>query len=358
MKYFWPIFLLFTLVVREIFKMHPAWTEYVYSRGIFQVVRYLFDYLTGWLPFPLTYVLFGVVLWKFFAGIRYLFFIGEPVFLQRLAHSSWKIFIFGCGAISVFFWIWGFNYARIPIEQHLNLPKITFQIADIKTALDTQTQVVLLLRPQLQADSSQPVLNEWSVTALEGSIRGDVARTLAQMGYPTPGRIRGRQPFWEGFLMRFGALGIYNPFTGESNIDRGIHFLAKPENLAHEFVHGYGFGDEGTCNFVAYIALQQSDQLPLRYAAELSFWRDLAIAYRQKKPDEYARFRETLPTGFRADLDLINQKTARYPAYFAAFRYKIYDQYLKTQGIPEGMENYQKVIPMVLAYRRRIPSGD
>jgi hypothetical protein len=31
----------------------------------------------------------------------------------------------------------------------------------------------------------------------------------------------------------------------------------------------------------------------------------------------------------------------------------VYDQYLKAQGISEGMENYGKVIPLVLAWRKK-----
>lgn len=353
MRFFWPVFALCTLILREVFRKHPDWTEKIYSRGIFQGIRYLIDALTGWLPFPLTYILLGLLFWQLFVGIRFLFFARQLVFIRRLARSGWRLLTFLCAIIGVFYWIWGFNYSRIPIEQHLCLPDIKLTTADIKTALDTQTRTVLRLRAQIQADSSQPLTNEIPFRTLEQRVRKDVAHTLRQIGYPTPGRIRGRQPFWNGLLLRFGAIGIYNPFSGESNIDPGIHFLTKPIHLAHEFSHGYGFGDEGTCNFLAYIALQQSDQLPLRYAAELDFWRDLAIAYRGAQPEAYLAFRQTLPAGFRADLDAINQKIAQYPEFFAAFRYQVYDHYLKTQGISEGILNYDKVIPMVLAYRER-----
>jgi len=350
-KYFWFFLAGFTLLLRACFQAFPGLTEQVYSRSIFQGIRYAIDTLSGWLPFPLTYILFGVLLWKLAVGMRYLFFNKTTPIRERLLTSGRQSLAFLCGVVVLFHWLWAFNYSRISIEQHLSLPELKLTEQDLKTALDAQTSLVLTLRTQIQPDSSQAIADVFPLEQLEAAVRQEVQRELQRLQYPAPGKPRGRQPFWDGFLLRFGAAGIYNPFTGECNIDQGLHFLTKPYNLAHEFCHGYGFGDEGTCNFLAYLALEKSEQPMLRYSAELDFWRELAGAYRRLQPDTYAAFRATLPTGFITDLDNIYKKHDQYPEYFAAFRYDMYDRYLKAQGIPEGMANYGKVIPLVLSYR-------
>lgn len=350
-KLFWPLFALLTLLLRTLAQAFPAGTERFYSRGLFQGIRWAMDTLLGWLPFPLVYVLFGVLVWQFAKGIRFLFLNDKLPLRPRLWRTGGTLIAFLCGTVPLFYWLWGYNYSRVPIEQQLALPSVTPSVADIKTALEAQTSVVLALRAQLQPDSSQPIAATLLPNDMENLVRADIVRRLQALGFPTIGKARGRQPFWEGFLLRFGASGIYNPFTGECNIDQGLHFLTKPYNLAHEFCHGYGFGDEGTCNFLAYIALEKSDQPLLRYSAELDYWRTLAGTYRRLQPEVYAPFRKTLPSGFRADLDHIYQKLEQYPEFFEAFRYKVYDQYLKAQGISEGMQNYSKVIPLIMAYR-------
>lgn len=352
-KYFWLFFLAVSLILRAVFQAQPVWTEQLYSRGIFQAIRFVVDYSLGWLPFPAVYILFVVLLWKLGAGLRYLFFENTTALKKRLLTSGRRLLLFLCAVVALFHWMWGYNYSRVPIEQQLALPEITLSADDLKTALDQQTELVLALRMQIQSDTSQPMTQEFPPAQLETAVRQEVAHELQTLQFPTSGRPRGRQPFWNGFLLRFGASGIYNPFTGECNIDRASHFLTKPVNLAHELCHGYGFGDEGTCNFLAYLALERSEQPLLRYSAELDFWRELAGAYRQRNPDTYAAFRATLPTGFRADLDNIYKVLDQYPEFFEAFRYEVYDQYLKAQGISEGMENYGKVIPLVLAYRQK-----
>lgn len=352
-KYFWLVFLVLTLALRACFHAFPGVTEQVYSRGVFQGIRCSLDFLTGWLPFPFTYLIFAGLIW-WGARVVWKFFAKRTLPISRhLLQAGLRLVLFACAIVTLFYWLWGFNYDRIPIEKQLALPEVRLDSAYIKTALDEQTQRVLQLRLLLQADTSKSIDTAFPAEQLETTVRQEVAEQLAALQFPTPGRPRGRQPFWNGFLLRFGAAGIYNPFSGECNIDRALHPLTKPINLAHELCHGYGFGDEGTCNFLAYIALEKSQQPYLRYTAELDFWRELAVAYRQCAPEAYPAFRATLPTGFRSDLDNIYRILDQYPEFFEAFRYRLYDQYLKSQGISEGMANYGKVIPLVLAWRQK-----
>lgn len=349
-KIFWPLFALMTLLLRALAQAYPAVTEQWYSRGLFQGIRWCFDVLLGWLPFPLSYFLFALVLWTLGRGIGRLFFQKNISFKKRAWRAGSGLFAFLCGVIGLFYWLWGYNYNRVPIETQLSLPAVHPTAQDIAAALEAQTALVLSLRPTLQADSSRAIDGPLP-RDMENMVRTEVAQCLQTLGFPASGGVRGRQPFWNGFLLRFGALGVYNPFSGECNIDPALYFLTKPYNLAHEFCHGYGFGDEGTCNFLAYIALARSQQPLLRYSAELDYWRTLAGTYRRLTPETYAKFRKTLPGGFRADLELIYKNLEQYPEFFEAFRYRLYDQYLKAQGMAEGMQNYNKIIPLVMAYR-------
>ncbi len=352
-RYFWPVFLVFTLVIRFFFQGQPAWAEQWYSRGIFQGVRCALDYLTGWIPFPVTYILFGGVLWVLYRGGRQLFQRDAVSWLRRLQHAGWQLLQFVCGTVTLFYWMWGFNYNRIPLEEAILLPQITVNADTIRSMFYRQTQIVLDLRLQLQPDTAQLMPLMPDKTALESQVRSDVEQLLQTMGYPVVGRVRGREPFWDGFLLRFGASGIYNPFTGESNMDGALYDLSKPYVLAHEFGHGYGFGDEGVCNFIGYLSMSRSANLYCRYSAELGFWRELASVYRRLEPETYVTFRAQLPSGFLGDLEKIYERLDKYPEFFSSFRRAAYDQYLKAQGIEEGMKNYDKVIGLVAAWRKR-----
>jgi Protein of unknown function (DUF3810) len=340
-------------LLHRVAQSYPEATERYYTQGVFRLVRWVFDYVLGWLPFPVVYLLFGFVAWRLAKGIGFLAFNHTITPLQKLGLTGSTVLVWVSAIITLFYWLWGFNYSRIPLEQQLKLPEVTMDTSILRGVFELQTEKVLALRAVLQPDTAQGMALQLPAD-MEKEVRAALVTQFKALGIPHTGSPRGRQPFWSGFLIRFGALGIYNPFTGECNVDAGNHDLTKPVHFAHELSHGYGFGDEGVCNFWAYIALEQSDVLLYRYSAELDYWRELAGAYRRSDPDAYVALWRILPVGFRYDLEQIRAATQRYPEFFERFRYKAYNQYLKAQGIREGMANYGKVIPLVAAYRLKM----
>ena len=121
--------------------------------------------------------------------------------------------------------------------------------------------------------------------------------------------------------------------------------------MAHEMAHGYGFADEGTCNFLAFIC-HTNDQNPyIAYATTLGYWRYLASNVRRISPSFFNEKMRKLPSGLRKDLMDIQNYSNGYEDWMPNLQYKMYDAYLKGQGIKEGMLNYNKVIGLVLAYK-------
>jgi hypothetical protein len=310
LRFFWPISLLFTLALRAVFQSHPALTEQVYTRGLFHAIRWVMDYTLGWLPFPAFYLvvtgLLGALAWRIFQS-------NKKPFKKTLQELAWGILNVLCAIITLFFLLWGFNYNRLPVEAQLQLEPAPLDETILKAELERQTAVVLALRNTLQSDTSKTIPDTGLPAGMEAAVRQNVENLHTALHLPAAGRPRGRQPFWNGFLLRFGAAGIYNPFAGEGNIDRGLHFLTKPYCLGHELCHAYGWGDEGTCNFLAYLALREAEAPLLRYSAELGYWRELAAAYRTAQPEGYKEIYLGLPTGFIADLKNIRDALGRYP---------------------------------------------
>ena len=180
-----------------------------------------------------------------------------------------------------------------------------------------------------------------------------VENWLRDNNFPAIGKVRGREIYPKGIFLHFSSSGLYFPFTGEGHVDAGVHALQKPYIIAHEMFHGYGFGDEGTCNFNAFLACIKSNDPYIAYSGHLSYWRTLAINYLRYRPKEYRAFRRTLPLTIQADLDAINEVLISYPDIMPRFRYYAYDAYLKAQGIDEGMKNYNRVIMLVNAWRKQ-----
>jgi hypothetical protein len=332
--------------------MSPDFIERFYSRGLFQAVRFSFDAINRWMPFAMVYLLFfGLLFWL---GWRIRGLVkNTSEWRIKLMNTFTGLLAFAGGAVFFFLFLWGFNYGRIPLETTLSIEPKPLTVSELREELDAETAAVLRLRAAVPGASDSAIARSFLPADLENTMRTQLTRVLQQSGYPTPGKMRGRLLLPKGILLRISTAGVYIPFTGEGHIDAGLHHLQLPFVVAHEMSHGYGFGDEGTCNFLAYLACTQSSDPFLQYVGSLYYWRYVAADYRDFAPEEYEAFRETLPQGLKSDLLAIRNEMAKYPDILPSFRDAAYTVYLQAQGISEGLKNYDRVIMLVHAWRKR-----
>lgn len=331
--------------------MFPASIEYVYSRGIFLGIRAVLDYTIGFIPIPMFYIFFILL-----AG-----FLGKYIkkglqqkkpFKERITKFGFHVVRFFSIIIIWFLLIWGYNYARIPIENQLDLSLKLLSIEDIQEETQWTTRKAIELRKLVEDTDTNALGEEFLPKDLEKEMRASLKSVLAELSYSTFGRVRARE-LHAGVLLRLRTAGIYWFFVGEGNVDSGLHPLQKPFTIAHEMAHGYGFGDEGTCNFLAYLACLKSNHAYVRYAGMLAYWRYIAREYKIRLPQNYEQFRgANLSKGMVNDLEAIYENAQKYPSLFDGVRDATYDTYLKAQGLEDGLENYNRVVILVNAWKR------
>ena len=339
-----------TVLVRILLGNFPHIIEKYYSQGFFLGIRTVIDSTVGLLPIPLIYLFFIVLIISLFVKIRKL--IQTHIsFKNTLGKIVFSLITFLFGLAFFFLVLWGFNYGRVPVEQTLKINPQPLSLVELKTELDQNHQAVVNARNQIPKISSSPIDATFLPTDIENTIRKIVEEELHRLGYKTSGKVRGRLLTPKGILMRIGTSGVYFPWTGECNIDSGLHPVQIPFTLAHEFCHGYGFTDEGTCNFLAYLACIHSDNPMVQYSGFLGYWRYLASSYRRMDPENYKTYFDEIPKGILNDVIAIDKEIDKYPDIFPDFRDAFYDTYLKTQGISEGMKNYSRIVMLAKAWR-------
>lgn len=348
---FWIGLGLLTLLLQYLAYTHPEVTERYYSRGVFLAIRWSIDHLLAWSPVALIYIflllLLVVIPWRIRKFIR-----RRQVWWRKGLSGLLSVLAFAGGGFFFFQLLWGFNYNRISIEELLGLTLEPLSAKDLREELEEEAERLIAFRARV-SDTDSVLLSADSMPHdLENRLRHHLEHWLREYDFPAVGRVRGRQMLPAGIFLRFSSAGLYFPFTGEGHVDAGLHPLQIPGVMTHELAHGYGFADEGTCSFLAYLSCIQSDDPFIAYAAQLDFWRTLAVNYLRQEPKAYRKFRDNLPSGIRADLDAINQTLDRYPDIVPRLRYRMYDAYLKSQGIKEGMLNYNRVIMLVYAWKR------
>lgn len=332
----------------------PELIERYYSRGLFLGIRALIDYCLAWLPFPLLYLVVLALLIGLPLRIRGWW---RATYLEGAWGKAMSALIgllgFAGGTAFLFLLLWGYNYGRVPIDQQLGLKMKPLALEELKAELMSEAEALKGLRQQIEGADSSAIHAELLPADLEHQVRASLEQWLTLQDFPAFGRVRGKLIYPKGIFLRFGSSGLYFPWTGEGHIDAGLHPLQQISVMAHELGHGYGFGDEGTCNFLAYVACSTAQDPLIAYAGRLGYWRTLAANYLRQEPKAYRDFRDTLPLGMQADLDAINEAQLRYPDLMPALRYRAYDTYLKSQGVQEGMKSYSQVIMMVKAWKEQ-----
>lgn len=331
--------------------LSPEAIEKLYSRGLFLGIRWSIDTFFAWLPAPLMYLLLPILF--FMLGRNaWRWFKTRESWKNKIIQASMSTLAFIGATVFLFLFLWGFNYGRVPMEMQLGLEPKPLTLDELKEELRLETQILVDLRKQIPGITDFAFTSDLLPPHLENEIRGVLTSRLQQYHYPTVGRVRGRLLYPKGIFLRFSSAGLYFPWTGEGHIDAGLHALQIPYVMAHEMAHGYGFGDEGDCSFWAYLACANSENPAIAYAGHLDYWRSLAADFARYDREGFRALRKSLPIGIQADLRVIYETLEKYPDLMPRLRYAAYDAYLRTQGIEEGMLNYDRVTMLVHAWRK------
>lgn len=347
---------LIAIIVRILFGLQPQWCETIYSRGIYPWIRSLFDHIIGWLPFAAIYI-FGlvVVIWLATISIRFIknIFIKKEGFRGKGYGKS--ILAFFMGLIFWFLFLWGYNYARVPMAEQIKL-----KIPESMDFAAIWEEAQYIKATCMQARQQIPNIDTTALTSsaypenLENVMRTSLEEVLQEYGYDYSGHVRGRFIKPNGILLRFNSSGVYFPFTGEGHVDNGLHPISKPFTIAHELGHGYGFGSEDECNFLGFLACIRSEYPAIRYSGYLMYWRYVYGTLMSFMTEEdYKTERASISRGMHNDMEATYAILDNYPPFIPFLQPVVYDVFLKVQGVKDGIESYDRMILLVSSWRKK-----
>jgi Protein of unknown function (DUF3810) len=322
----------------------------IYEKVLFPGIRLVYDYTVGYLPFPFVYVVFSFLIYLVFKSIQK--YVRSPLkTLHKLKLVGRDFLNFIGWVVFVFYFSWGFNYYQSSIEKQLALPDLAVDSTDVMSELAEITLLLNDARSKISKDTSKLEMNlDW--TSLEQSIRTAQEEMISTWGKPTQGRVRIRALRPQGLLLRFSTAGIYIPFAFEGHVDPGMNQIQWPFTMAHEMAHGYGYTDEGACNFIGFLTCMRSDVPEIRYSGLMGYWRYLFFDIRNRNPELAKQTYETLTKGVKNDLKAIREDLNKYPDLMPVIRDKIYDSYLKSHGVSSGLQSYNEITIQVLRWKK------
>ncbi|MFZ1703340.1 MAG: DUF3810 family protein [Saprospiraceae bacterium] len=325
------------------FSLWPTHFLWIYQNCIFPVFRIGYDSTFGLLPFPVVYLLVGVLLvimgfkikdlWAFRTAFKYRFY-----YVQIMEKSL----LVGLFSLSLFYWVWGFHYfQKSNFPATINQNKLISEVY-LKSEFLAVAKKLNTIKYFMTGDIV-PYKDASKYNNLEKSIRIIQEKTLHDLGYTALGHVRVRYLLPQGTLLRWSTAGVYFPFIFEGHVDSGLHPIQIPFTLAHEMAHGYGITNEGDCNLIALIVCLKHKDIQVRYAGLFTYmrylWSDPRMPVEWKK-----QLKDTLSKEVLSDWADIKEQSNKFPDLFPFWREVVYEAYLHWMGVDEGLDSYFSIV--------------
>lgn len=318
-----------------LFKTYPLLTDSYYQNGVFTFFRKGYDQTIGRFDFPFIYILLPLLILGLFLDLQSQ---KKRGLMQKMAY----LFNYLSCLFFLFYFFWAYNYYSSSLSKRMNMEQVTID----KMYLIDRLEELSTNISELRMDMNENIYSDYRSQEIEDLVRPKLQELLKQYGYYTKSTARVK-PLFEGALMRLRTSGIYISHVFEGHFDTSIDRTQWPFTIAHEMAHAYGVTDEKECNFLAYISCIRSNNDYVKYSALIAHWRYLAFALIKEDNATYQKLRSELEPKVIQDLDNINASITRFPELMPKSRDKIYNKYLETHGVQDGIKSYDKMVEMI-----------
>jgi hypothetical protein len=338
-----PVFALLTIFV-------PVPSEIVetfYSQDMYPWLQNIFTGGTNVLPFSALDAIVIVLVIAILFRLRRLYYVARQ---RGIFDAIWEMGrrVIRTVAIFVilFFWAWGFNYRRQPLETQLPRGSVNRpSIEGLNTAIIDANALAGRLRPSVLVG---PAL---SFDQVAHRLVNPMNAALKDLGRPPLSR-EGRPKFslvLTPFFTSAGITGMINPLALETIVHPDLLPFERPFVLAHEWAHLSGHADEAEASAIGWLACMKGGP-ELAYSANLYL---IDIASGSMPVDIRKEVLKKLDPGVTADLDAMMQRRSAARADVSGATMRVYDNYLKVNNVADGGASYRRALSLILAPKLR-----
>jgi hypothetical protein len=333
------------------FSYFPRAVEKYYSAGFYPLAARLLRLLFGWIPFSVGDLFYLVVAGWLLYGLVSL--LGKMI--AKKVNGAYFISVFRRILFTVlvvyvlFNLLWGLNYNRRGIADQLQLdvkpystPELTGLVEVLVTRMNECDSLSRLQREELGRHRN----------LFAGAVRSyaNLAALDPRFAYHSPSIKPSLFSYLGDYL---GFAGYYNPFSGESQVNTTSPLFTQPYTTCHEMGHQLGYAKENEANFAGYLSARSSGDADFRYSVYFDLYLYAARELYTRDSTLVKPFREQLSPSIRKDFRELREFNRKYANPFEPVIRRLYGNYLKANGQPQGIMTYNEVIAWLMAYVRK-----
>jgi hypothetical protein len=321
--------------------------ETFYSRDMYPGLQNIFTGATNFLPFSALDMIVIVLGLAVLFRLRRLYYVARQ---RGLFDAIWEMARRVARMVAIivilFFWAWGFNYRRQPLETQL--PRGTVNrptVEALQNAIIDANALAGRLRTQVMAG---PALSYDQVAA---RLFQPLNTALKQVGRPPLSR-DGRPKYslmLTPFFTSAGVTGMINPLALETIVHPDLLPFERPFVLAHEWAHLSGHADEAEASAIGWLACMKGGA-ELAYSANLYLIDTAGGALPAELRKEAFK---KLDAGVAQDLDAVMLRRSAARPGVSRTTMRVYDEYLRVNNITDGGASYRRALSLILAPKLR-----
>ena len=294
-------------------------------------------------------ILSGIFAAMFYLAWQVRCLIARPRKGQRAVRMGLTVLCAGLSVYAGFCLLWGVFYGADSFQDKSGLTARGGTVEELTALTQRFADELSELAPQVERDengcfavSRQEIFYD-AMTAYDGIVEEfdclSRPRTMPKVFVSSRG------------MSYLDFSGFYFPFTGEANLNDESPAVYLPANICHELAHQQGIATEQECNFVAILAaISEGNSTAYRYSGYLMGYVHLGNALYRTDPEAWQAIRDSLPDTVRADLRQNSVYWAQFHGLVNTAATKVYDGFLKSNGVADGVQNYGTVVDLLLAY--------
>lgn len=325
-----------------------AWCETWYARGLYPLLaRCLVPVADAvpWLLGPplLVLALAGAAAFRIVRSRRRRADGPRPSRRRRLVRAGATLAMVVAFIWALFLLTWGANYRREGVEKLLRLDSRPVAEEDLRGLVDLLVETI---RREAGPAAREGRDTERALLAARDAL-ADLLEEVQSVRPRLPRRVK-RLP--RGLLYRFSTTGVFLAPLMEACVDGAAPPATFVAVGAHELAHAGGVAGEADADVLSALAGIRSRDAFARYSAALWAFRRSAGAL---DAAQRAQVESRLPDVARADIEAAHSAARRYhrPA-FSALQRRVYDAYLRSQGVDEGIRDYSRAVELLVRARR------
>jgi hypothetical protein len=317
----------------------PTLVESIYARGLYPRIQPVATTISNVVPFALLDVfVLGFLLVVVASAARGWRPSRRP--LPAAIAAGLSIVQLGCVAFLWFLALWGLNYQRMPASARFGADPSILTDAAIRQAADVAVRRV---NETYSAARRDELLTASALVPRLAPAFAAAQRELGMTWRMTPGRAK-----WSMAGMLFpwsGVDGMIDPLALEVILNPEVLPFERPFVLAHEWGHLAGFAGESEASFVGWLACLGGGR-----DARYSGWQALLMHLLRVLPEADVRgATAALDAGPSHDLDAVAARLRRRSPLAAMVSWRVYDRYLKANGVEAGVASYDEVVRLALS---------